>query len=99
MKASLQPTASMLTDFAFMGSLAANAETSQKRLRLLRARWLLLLEPRDAASIAFAVGYESASQFSREYARFFGMRPARDMARFKASVVSGRATAGIEAVA
>jgi len=59
----------------------------QKRLRLLRARWLLLFEPRDAASIAFAVGYESASQFSREYARMFGMPPARDMARFKPSAI------------
>lgn len=55
----------------------------QKRLRLLRARWLLLFEPRDAASIAFTVGYESASQFSREYARLFGMPPARDVARFR----------------
>lgn len=55
----------------------------QKRLRLLRARWLLLFEPRDAASIAFAVGYESASQFNREYARLFGMPPGRDVARFK----------------
>ncbi|WP_213941305.1 AraC family transcriptional regulator [Pseudomonas sp. dw_612] len=58
----------------------------QKRLRLLRARWLLLFEPRDAASIAFTVGYESASQFSREYARLFGMPPARDAARFKTPV-------------
>lgn len=56
----------------------------QKRLRLLRARWLLLFEPRDAATIAFAVGYESASQFNREYARLFGLPPARDIARFKA---------------
>lgn len=55
----------------------------QKRLRLLRARWLLLFEPRDAASIAFAVGYESASQFNREYARMFGLPPVRDAARFK----------------
>jgi AraC-like DNA-binding protein len=55
----------------------------QKRLRLLRARWLLLFEPRDAASIAFTVGYESASQFSREYARLFGLPPTRDMARFR----------------
>lgn len=55
----------------------------QKRLRLLRARWLLLFEPRDAASIAFAVGYESASQFNREYARMFGLPPGRDVARFK----------------
>lgn len=71
----------------------------QKRLRLLRARWLLLFEPRDAASIAFAVGYESASQFSREYARLFGLPPARDMARFKAPSVSRRATPAIGALA
>jgi AraC-like DNA-binding protein len=64
----------------------------QKRLRLLRARWLLLFEPRDAASIAFTVGYESASQFSREYARLFGMPPARDAARFRAPVASGAAS-------
>jgi AraC-like DNA-binding protein len=44
---------------------------------------LLLFEPRDAASIAFSVGYESASQFSREYARMYGMPPVRDMARFR----------------
>jgi len=55
----------------------------QKRLRLIRARWLLLFDPRDAASIAFTMGYESASQFSREYARLFGMPPMRDAARFR----------------
>jgi AraC-like DNA-binding protein len=55
----------------------------QKRLRLLRARWLLLFEPRDAAQIAFTVGYESPSQFTREYARMFGLPPVRDIARFR----------------
>ena len=55
----------------------------QKRLRLLKARRLLLFEPRDAAAIAFSVGYESASQFSREYARMYGLPPVRDVARFK----------------
>ncbi|WP_185076422.1 AraC family transcriptional regulator [Pseudomonas frederiksbergensis] len=60
----------------------------QKRLRLIRARWLLLFDPRDAASIAFTVGYESASQFSREYARLFGMPPVRDAARFKSPVAA-----------
>lgn len=61
----------------------------QKRLRLLKARRQLLCEPHDAASVAFSVGYESASQFSREYARLFGMPPARDMARFKTPAASG----------
>ncbi len=55
----------------------------QKRLRLLKARRLLIFEPRDAAAIAFSVGYESASQFSREYARMYGLPPVRDVARFK----------------
>jgi AraC-like DNA-binding protein len=58
----------------------------QKRLRLLKARRLLLFEPRDASAIAFSVGYESASQFSREYSRMFGLPPVRDMARFKPPV-------------
>jgi AraC-like DNA-binding protein len=62
----------------------------QKRLRLLKARRLLLFEPRDAAAIAFAVGYESASQFSREYARMYGMPPVRDMARFRMPFTADR---------
>ncbi|WP_410013294.1 AraC family transcriptional regulator N-terminal domain-containing protein [Sodalis sp. C49] len=64
----------------------------QKRLRLLRARWLLLFDPQDAAAIAFTVGYESASQFSREYARLFGMSPVRDAARFRSAPASGGAS-------
>ncbi|MHA6684779.1 AraC family transcriptional regulator [Mesorhizobium sp. A556] len=62
----------------------------QKKLRLLQARRLLLFERRDAASIAFSVGYESASQFSREYARMFGLPPVRDMARFKSPTSADR---------
>lgn len=42
-----------------------------------------LFDTQDATSIAYTVGYESASQFSREYARLFGLPPARDAARFK----------------
>lgn len=55
----------------------------QKRLRLLRARWLLVFDTLDATSIAYNVGYESASQFNREYSRLFGLPPARDAARFR----------------
>lgn len=62
----------------------------QKRLRLLRARWLLLFDTLDATSIAYTVGYESASQFSREYARLFGLPPARDAARFKIPAATSR---------
>lgn len=52
----------------------------QKTLRLQTARRLLATSA-DAAKTAFAVGYESASQFSREYARQFGLPPSRDAAR------------------
>jgi len=51
----------------------------QKQLRLAAARERMLIEGLDAASAAFEVGYESASQFSREYKRFFGQPPMRDI--------------------
>jgi AraC-like DNA-binding protein len=50
-----------------------------KRLRLTEARHILLSEKADAASVAYRVGYESTSQFSREYARMFGAPPIRDI--------------------
>ena len=51
----------------------------QKLLRLVAARERMLIEGLDAASAAFEVGYESASQFNREYKRFFGQPPMRDI--------------------
>jgi AraC-like DNA-binding protein len=51
----------------------------QKRLRLHVARVRMFTEGKDAASAAFEVGYESASQFNREYSRFFGQPPMRDI--------------------
>jgi len=51
----------------------------QKQLRLVAARERMLIERLDAASAAFEVGYESASQFNREYKRFFGQPPMRDI--------------------
>ncbi|MGZ9257759.1 MAG: AraC family transcriptional regulator N-terminal domain-containing protein, partial [Candidatus Binatia bacterium] len=51
----------------------------QKSLRLNESRRLMLTERLDAATAAFQVGYESASQFSREYSRFFGAPPLRDI--------------------
>ncbi len=51
----------------------------QKRLRLHAARARMMTEGLDAASAAFEVGYESASQFNREYSRFFGQPPMRDI--------------------
>jgi AraC-like DNA-binding protein len=51
----------------------------QKQVRLLEARRLMVAEAVSAATAAFRVGYESASQFSREYARMFGQPPRRDV--------------------
>ena len=50
----------------------------QKQLRLHEARRLLRTEGLGAAETAFRVGYQSAAQFSREYARFFGAPPLQD---------------------
>ena len=55
----------------------------QKNLRLQEARRLMLTERLDAATSAFQVGYESPSQFSREYSRIFGAPPLRDMASLR----------------
>jgi AraC-like DNA-binding protein len=51
----------------------------QKRMRLNEARRLMLTEHLDASRAAFEVGYESPSQFSREYSRLFGLPPMRDI--------------------
>jgi AraC-like DNA-binding protein len=64
----------------------------QKHLRLHVARERMLNEGLDAASAAFEVGYESASQFSREYSRFFGQSPMRDVKAIRE--VSGLAMHG-----
>jgi AraC-like DNA-binding protein len=67
----------------------------QKLLRLQEARRLLVSTGSDAASAAFAVGYSSPQQFSREYARLFGAPPQRDAARLR--VQPGGASAEISA--
>lgn len=51
----------------------------QKQLRLLEARRLMVMEDVNVAEAAYQVGYESASQFSREYSRMFGIAPKRDV--------------------
>ncbi len=55
----------------------------QKQLRLQAARQILLAEDTDAASVSHRVGYESASQFSREYRRLYGQPPMRDIERLR----------------
>lgn len=59
----------------------------QKQIRLQNARRLLLVESADAADVAFRVGYESTSQFSREYSRMFGRPPKADVKRLREKYV------------
>lgn len=55
----------------------------QKQLRLQEARRLLVTESTEATDIAFRIGYESPSQFSREYSRMFGLPPKEDLKRIR----------------
>ncbi|MBI1210872.1 MAG: helix-turn-helix domain-containing protein [Alphaproteobacteria bacterium] len=66
----------------FKATTAMSPLQYQKSLRLQQARMLLIADE-DASRAAYAVGYESASQFSREYARLFGAPPARDATRLR----------------
>jgi AraC-like DNA-binding protein len=83
-----------IEDLARVASMSANsffrhfrAVTSltpiqyQKQIRLQEARARLLANPGDVAAVGFAVGYDSPSQFSREYRRLFGAPPGRDATR------------------
>jgi len=58
----------------------------QKQLRLQEARQLLVVGELRASDVAFVVGYESASQFSREYLRQFGAPPARDVRQIRQAI-------------
>jgi AraC-like DNA-binding protein len=59
----------------------------QKQIRLREARARLLAEPGDVTGVGFAVGYESPSQFSREYRRMFGVPPSRDALALREAAV------------
>jgi AraC-like DNA-binding protein len=72
----------------FRGLTAMSPLQFQKQLRLHTARQKMLTEELDAASAAFEVGYESRSQFNREYKRVFGKPPMRDVQELRASLVS-----------
>jgi len=64
----------------------------QKRLRLTEARHILLAGNADAASAAYRVGYQSVSQFSREYSRMFGAPPMRDVEGLRRPAASATAS-------
>jgi AraC-like DNA-binding protein len=61
----------------------------QKQIRLQKSRLLLLTGADDVATVGYRVGYDSTSQFSREYRRQFGLPPGRDAARLRAGVATG----------
>jgi AraC-like DNA-binding protein len=67
----------------FKAVAAVSPVQYQKRLRLQEARRLLLSEVTTAESVAYEVGYASASQFNREYVRLFGQPPRRDAERLR----------------
>jgi len=69
----------------------AGLPSVQKQLRLQEARQLMLNENLDAGSAGGRVGYESSSQFSREYSRLFGAPPQRDVTRMRLAPVAGAA--------
>ncbi|HEY6386060.1 MAG TPA: AraC family transcriptional regulator [Candidatus Acidoferrum sp.] len=66
----------------------------QKMLRLQTARERMLMDGLDATTAAYEVGYESISQFSREYSRCFGLPPIRDIRALKSDGVTGKASVG-----
>jgi len=72
----------------FMAMTGLSPLQYQKQLRLQEARQLLLSGDRNASDVAFAVGYESASQFSREYLRQFGAPPARSVRQIRQAIGS-----------
>ncbi len=73
----------------FKSATAMSPLRYQKALRLQEAR-RLIASGREIAAAAYAVGYESASQFSREYARMFSAPPSRDVGRFAPARPSAR---------
>lgn len=67
----------------------------QKQMRLQAARGRMLIDGIDATTAAFEVGYESVSQFNREYSRFFGQPPVRDVRNLRSPNASPIESAGI----
>ena len=68
-------------------ALAPRAALLAREIRLREARARLIAEPGDVAGAGFAVGYDSPSQFSREYRRMFGVPPSRDALALREAAV------------
>jgi AraC-like DNA-binding protein len=75
----------------FKSATALSPLQYQKQLRLLQARQLLTTHGKSVTATALDVGYESPTQFSREYARAFGLPPTQDAARIISSLRTGMA--------
>ncbi len=73
----------------FQAVTAMSPVQFQKQIRLQEARLLLATYPNDVTGVGYRVGYESPSQFSREYRRQFGASPSQDAARLRSGVPSG----------
>jgi AraC-like DNA-binding protein len=77
---------------SFQAITAMSPVQFQKQIRLQQARLLLAAQPADVAGAGYRVGYDSPSQFSREYRRQFGAPPGQDAARLRGEA-AGSATA------
>lgn len=78
---------------SFQGVTGLSPIRFQKQIRLQRARLMLMAGLEDVATVGYQVGYESASQFNREYRRQFGLPPARDAERLRTDAISPDALA------
>jgi AraC-like DNA-binding protein len=72
----------------FQAVTAMSPVQFQKQIRLQEARLLLATHPNDVTGVGYRVGYDSPSQFSREYRRQFGAPPSQDAARLRGSILS-----------
>lgn len=72
----------------FQAVTSMSPKQFQKQIRLQQARVLLVSQWHDVGGVSRRVGYDSASQFSREYRRQFGMTPSQDAARARGSAAA-----------
>jgi hypothetical protein len=83
-----------IADSACCGKLPGNGmdtiDYSEAYIRLLDARRLIVTDATNVETAAYEVGYESPSQFSREYSRMFGAPPRRDVSALRAMASQGR---------